>query len=178
MSMIKQCVGVLPLGGVPDLALKIIVANISAYLKLPAKVLPAMDVPLAAFNKRRLQYDAGILLNEIESMPFKDCEKVVGVLNEDLFVPIFAYVYGEAKQGGGVALASLFRLRKNSDGSSPPPSVFYERAAKVALHELGHLFKLFHCEEKSCLMHFSGDIRDLDNISLCLCRYCSAFFPA
>ena len=176
MNMTKIPVGVVPLGEVPELVLKIVAANISACFKLHAKILPAVTIPEFALDKRRLQYDAGIILKHFESMDFNNCDKVIGVLNEDLFVPIFSYVYGEAKQGAKFALVSLFRLNKNPDGSLPGQSLFYERVAKVALHEFGHLFNLFHCDEKRCLMHFSGDIQDLDNTPLYLCRYCSTFF--
>jgi len=101
---------------------------------------------------------------------------VIGILDVDLFVPIFSHVFGEAKQGGKYALVSLFRLKKNPDGSTIMSSNFYERAAKVALHELGHLYNLFHCEDKRCLMHFSGGLEDLDETPLYFCRYCTAFF--
>ena len=39
----------------------------------------------------------------------------------------------------------------------------YDRAAKVALHELGHLFNLQHCDDSRCLMHFNVDIADLQD---------------
>ena len=176
MNMTKIPVGIVPLGEVPELVLKIVAANISVCFKLHARILPAVTIPEFALDKRRLQYDAGIILKHFESMNFNNCDKIIGVLNEDLFVPIFSYVYGEAKQGGKFALVSLFRLNKNQDGSFPAQSLFYERAAKVALHEFGHLFNLFHCDEKRCLMHFSGDIQALDKTPLYLCRYCSTFF--
>jgi len=173
----KNSVGVLPLGEIPELAPKIIAANISTCFNLSAETLPSIDLPDAAIDRRRLQYDAGKLLKSLDSMIFNGCGKVIAVLDQDLFVPIFAYVYGEARQGGDFGLVSLFRLGRNPDGSSPPPWLYYERAAKVALHELGHLFNMFHCEEKKCLMHFSGDMTDLDEVPLYLCRYCSAFLP-
>ena len=176
MRLQKKPVGVVPLGEVPEIALKVIAAHISGYYKLSVQILPPLGHPEYAFDKRRFQYDVGIILKAFESIKFKDHEKVIGVLNLDLFVPIFTYVFGEAKQGGKVALVSLFRLSKNSDGSPCPSSLIFERAAKVALHELGHLFNLLHCREKNCLMHFSGGIQDLDNTPIYLCRYCSTYF--
>jgi len=175
MSSKKRHVGVVPLGEAPEIALKVIAANISGYLNLSVQILPPLEHPEYALDKRRLQYDAGIILKALESMPFDNCEKVIGVINQDLFVPIFTHVFGEAKQGGKFALVSLFRLGKNPDGSTTPSSLFFERGAKVALHELGHLFNLLHCEEKRCLMHFSGGHEDLDEIPLYLCRYCSTY---
>lgn len=171
----KKPVGVVPLGEVPEIALKVIAAHISGYYKLSVQILPPLGHPDYAFHERRFQYDAGIILKAFESIGFEDYEKVIGVLNLDLFVPIFTYVFGEAKQGGKFALVSLFRLDKNPDGHPSPSSLIFERTAKVALHELGHLFNLFHCREKNCLMHFSGGIQDLDETPMYLCRYCSTY---
>ena len=175
MRLQKKPVGVVPLGKVPEIALKVIAAHISGYYKLSVQILPPLGHPVYAFDERRLQYDVGIILKAFESIKFKDHDKVIGVLNLDLFVPIFTYVFGEAKQGGKFALVSLFRLGKNPDGSPSPSSLIFERAAKVALHELGHLFNLFHCRERNCLMHFSGGIQDLDKTPIYLCRYCSTY---
>jgi archaemetzincin len=175
MSSKERRIGIVPFGEVPELALKVIAANISAYFKVNADILPPLEHPKFALDERRLQYNAGTIIQSFESMDFDNYEKVIGVLNHDLFVPIFTHVYGEAKQGGKFGLVSLFRLNKNPDGSSPPLSLYYERAAKVALHELGHLFNLFHCQEKKCIMHFSGGIEDLDDSPFYLCRYCSTF---
>ena len=74
---------------------------------------------------------------------------------------VFSYVLGEARMGGRCALASLYRLKQ-----SP------ERAAKVALHEFGHLMDIGHCHEKSCVMKFSKNIEQLDSVSTIFCKYC------
>ena len=168
----KKRIGVVPLGEVPALSVKIITANITAYYKCPADVLPMQPVPASAFDEARLKYDAGMVINRLDELDFGDYFKIVGVMSQDIYIPIFNYVYGQAVQGGGLALISLFRLGRNADGSSPSSSLFYERAAKVALHELGHLFNLFHCNENNCVMHFTGGIDDLDRIPFYLCRDC------
>ncbi len=173
----KEQVGVVPLGEVPTLAVEVIAANITAYYKLPADILPMLSIPESAFDEVRLKYNAGILINELGALDFEGYDKIVGVIPRDMFVPIFNYVYGQAVQGGSLALISLFRLNRNADGSTPPTPLFFERAAKLALHELGHLFNLFHCNEIKCIMHFSGDIEDLNKIPFYLCRDCARRLP-
>ncbi len=168
----KKMIAVVPLGEVPAFAVKVIAANITAYYKWPVDMLPVQPVPESAFDPARLKYDAGRILKHLETSDFSGYAKVVAVMSSDMFIPIFNYVYGQAVQGGRLALVSLFRLNRNASGSTPPPALFYERAAKVALHELGHLFDLFHCNESLCLMHFSGAIEDLDNIPFYLCPDC------
>ena len=164
-----------PIGEVSQIASKSIAAHIIGYLDLDVDILPALEHPEYAQDQKRLQYNAGVILKAMESEPFQDHAKVIGVLDVDLFVPILTHVFGEAKQGGRCALVSLYRLKKNADGSTAPLSLQLERAAKVALHELGHLFELFHCERKRCLMHFSGSIEELDEQPFYLCSYCSVY---
>lgn len=171
----KRLIGVVPFGEVPEIALKVIAAHISALFGLPSRILPPLKNPEYALDTKRYQYDAGLIIEALSAMDFKNCEKIIGVLDVDLFIPIFTHVFGEAKQGGKAALVSLFRLENNPDGAPSSESLFYERAVKVALHELGHLFELSHCEHKKCLMHFSGNIEDLDQQPLLLCNYCSIY---
>jgi len=176
MSLTKKLIGVVPVGEVPEIVSQAISAHIQGYLNLEAEIIPPLEYPEYAFDKGRLQYDAGLIINAFESMHFPNYEKVIGVLDVDLFVPVFTHVFGEARQGGTYALVSLYRLKKISDGSSSDISVQLERAAKVALHELGHLFDLHHCMDERCLMHFSGGLEDLDRAPLYFCRYCSIYF--
>jgi len=107
---------------------------------------------------------------------FTACWKVIALVNVDLFIPIFTHVYGEARQNGKIALVSTFRLAQKKGGTSPPPDEILERTAKVALHELGHLFNLEHCQDSKCLMHFSGHLAELDETPLYYCRYCATIF--
>ena len=169
-------IGVVAMGTVPDRTLKVIAAHVSGYLALPAEVLPPLGHPSYALDKRRLQYNAGLILGRLEAEPLTTIDKVVGVLQVDLFVPIFTHVFGEARQGGKAALVSLYRLGGYAGESDADSPMALERAAKVALHELCHLYRLAHCQDSKCLMHFSGDLAELDRTPFYFCRYCTAFF--
>jgi archaemetzincin len=175
MTSKKISVGVMPLGNISKNALQIIADHIVGRFDLTAEILPSMEPPDVAFDERKMQYNAGIIIEAFESIHFGNHDKVIGVLDKDLFIPIFTHVFGEARQGGKCGLVSLFRLLKNPDGSTPPNSLIHERTAKVALHELGHLLDLLHCENNKCLMHFSGGIDEVDQMSLDLCGYCSIY---
>ena len=169
-------IGVVCLGQVDQIVPKVLAAHISGYLNLTARVLPPLPHPAYALDKRRLQYDAGVILKRMETTPFEGVDKVVGVLGVDLFVPIFTHVFGEARQGGRAALVSLFRLGAGINDAAPVPAAALERAAKITLHELSHLHNLSHCTDEGCLMHFSGDLGQLDQTPLYFCRYCATFF--
>ena len=176
MPLGNHTIGVCALGDGVELPVKVVAAHVSGYLKLTPKILSPLAHPVHAFSENRLQYDAGAVLRDLENRRFDDCRKVIAVLNVDLFIPIFTHVYGEARQNGKIALVSTFRLSEKNDGSSPRPAEILERTAKVALHELGHLFNLEHCHDTRCLMHFSGNLAELDDTPLDYCRYCATYF--
>ncbi len=171
----RRRIGILPLGDIPRLTAISIAGHIQGHLRLPVDILPPLAPPSFALNEQRLQYDAGLIVKAIECAWRDAYDKLIGVVAVDLFVPILSYVFGEAKQGGRCGLVSVRRLKKNPDGSPAKTSVELERTAKVALHELGHLFDLHHCMEAKCLMHFSGGMEDLDRAPLYYCRYCTVF---
>jgi archaemetzincin len=176
MPLGNQTIGICAVGNGVALPVRVVAAHVSGYLKLTARILSPLDHPAHAFSENRLQYDAGAILRDLENRGFKDCRKVIAVLNVDLFIPIFTHVYGEARQNGKIALVSTFRLSHKNDRFSPQPAKILERTAKVALHELGHLFNLEHCRDTRCLMHFSGNLAELDETPLYYCRYCDTYF--
>ncbi|MEJ2098826.1 MAG: zinc metallopeptidase, partial [Desulfobacterales bacterium] len=100
MNSQKRIIGVVPVGDVPELAPKVIAAHILGYLKLPADVLTSVKLPTVAFDRLHQQYDAAKILSYFESAHYDNYDKVIDVFNVDLFIPTFAYVFGEAKQGG------------------------------------------------------------------------------
>jgi archaemetzincin len=155
------CIGIQPVGEIDKITPKVIAGSFLGELKITTVELPPLEHPAYAFDKRRIQYDAGLILHELEKLEWQGCTKIIAIIDSDLFIPVFSYVLGEATIGGRCALVSLFRLKQNP-----------ERAVKVALHEFGHLMNLGHCNEKGCVMNFSKNIEQLDLISTYFCKYC------
>ena len=175
MNSKKGCIGVVSIGEVPKAALHDIASHIQTHLNLVAVVLPPMQNPSYAYDERRRQYNAASILKAFGSMPFQDYDKVIGVLNVDLFIPVFTHVLGEAQEGGKFALASMYRLRTGLNRSRTSMVHILERLTKVALHEIGHLFDVAHCMNEKCLMHYSSSLKDLDAIRINFCSYCSIY---
>lgn len=90
----------------------------------------------------------------------------LGVASSDLMAAGRAYVFGEATLGGSWAVVSTARL------GAPGLPHFEERLLKEALHELGHLAGLGHCESKFCLMAPAMDLEGVDGRSVNLCALC------
>lgn len=166
-------VAVLPVGTTRPLAARVVAAHISGYLDLSADVLDPAALPMHALDARRLQYDAGILMQTLAgSRSDTPHFKTIALLDVDLFIPLFTHVFGEARQNGDMALVSLYRLAAPTDGVAPAPDAVLARCAKIALHELGHLLNLLHCSDPQCLMHFSDSLGVLDRLPFNFCRYC------
>lgn len=176
MKFSKKAIVVVPIGWIPELVPKVIAGHIAGFLNIAVETCSPLEHPAYAYDTHRLQYDAGLIIEHLESSSLHQYGKVLGVLDLDLFIPLFTHCLGEARQGGRCALVSVFRLQgdRPESGSLLSPLGFI-RAAKVALHELGHLFSLFHCGDHHCLMHYCADIEDLDTIPPHYCRYCHRF---
>ena len=91
----------------------------------------------------------------------------------DLCTPIHTFVFGEAELGLKLAIVSDFRLKHMEDGIMAAEGTYYERLAKVALHEIAHTFSLYHCETPKCLMRFSYGLSHLDELDIFFCERCS-----
>jgi archaemetzincin len=117
-----------------------------------------------AFDKKRRQYRSNIILSEVQGYAVKKASlnRVLGVVDADIFVPELNFVFGEAACPGKAALISLWRLKPEFYGEPPNMEVFLERAVKEAVHEVGHTLGLRHCSRSSCVMHFSNSISDTD----------------
>ena len=100
INSIKRTICVVPIGRVAEIVPKAIAANILGYLHIDTDIAPSLENPQYAFDEGRIQYNAGAILRAFESMPFHNYEKVIGILDLDLFIPIFSYVFGEARQAG------------------------------------------------------------------------------
>ena len=100
---------------------------------------------------------------EIKTLVICDLDAYSGDLN---------FVFGEAYKGGRVAVIYLPRLRQEFYGLESNKLVFHKRIVKEAIHELGHTFGLFHCNNELCVMHFSNSLYDTDIIEKSFCSNC------
>jgi len=133
-----------------------------------------MPIPKEAYNQLRRQYHSTRILAKIINFVEKSKSDVVlGVTTFDLYVPSLNFVFGEAHCPGNVAIISLFRLNPEFYGQSPDKQLFYERAVKEAVHEVGHTLSLGHCKNTSCVMFFSNSILDTDRKKSTFCEKCS-----
>ena len=134
----------------------------------------SLEIDLAAaYSATRNQYSADKIMKAlVENAP--EDGKLLAVLDVDIFVPIFTFIFGEAQLNGRVAMVSTWRLRPEIHGGSPDRGLFMERLFKESLHELGHAFGLKHCYNPGCVMNFSPTVDHVDEKTFRFCPRCTA----
>ncbi|MFN3395458.1 MAG: hypothetical protein ACK4Z9_01520 [Thermodesulfovibrionales bacterium] len=85
----------------------------------------------------------------------------------DIYYAGFDYVFGFTDLLKGISVVSLARLR----GKATIEKII-ERAAKTAIHEIGHLNGLRHCKNRDCVMSLSFGLIDTDRKDKRFCDRC------
>ena len=124
-----------------------------------------------ALDHNRNQYHSTLILQKLAANRPTRALRVIGIAQVDLFIPILTHVYGEAQLGGTACIVSTYRLNEGRSGKVIAQK-YIDRIVKEAIHELGHTFKLRHCPEHTCIMHYCRNEEDVDRKSDQLCRYC------
>ncbi len=130
-----------------------------------------LAVPEQAFDRKRRQYHSTVILNDVRSFAVGQAglDRVIGLVDADMFTSGLNYVFGEAYAPGKAGLVSLWRLRPQFYGEPADSKIFLERTIKEAIHELGHTLGLDHCLHSYCVMHFSNSIFDTDKKQSLFC---------
>ncbi|XUW99413.1 MAG: peptidase zinc-dependent [Dehalogenimonas sp.] len=127
-----------------------------------------------AFNRRRNQYSSPKILNKLKAIHKGPGDKLLGIVDVDLYCPDYDFIFGEADARAGTATLSSYRLKLDT----PNSKLISYRIIKEATHEIGHLFNLGHCEDQKCVMSFSvGNLSQIDAKSSCACLPCKSFVP-
>jgi len=155
-------IGLLPLGEVSSELLTWLGAELEKRFYARVEELPALPLPTYAYDARRKQYHSSVILSRTGDRQAWNYDKVLMVVDVDLFVPSLNFVFGEAESPGKMALISLTRLRQEFYGLPPDEQLFRERTLKEALHELGHTYGMKHSQNPDCVMYFSNSLADTD----------------
>lgn len=165
---------IVPIGEVDGELLEFLTLTLAATFEAPCVQSAGRLDPRGAYNEARQQYYSTRLLALLGEVDQFGEDKIFGVTEVDLFIPIFTFVFGEAQVGGRAALMSTHRLHQQFYGLPEERKLFFARAEKEATHELGHAFGLPHCRSFECVMRFSNSVEEVD---LKACEFCQLCAP-
>lgn len=131
----------------------------------------AVPIPEGAYNPERGQYNSTRILEMLKEMK-EDDERILGIIDVDLYVPGLNFNFGEADIEGGACIISLTRLRQEFYGLPGDERLLLERTLKEAIHEIGHTYGIGHCRDPRCVMHFSNSLADTDIKGPDFCHRC------
>jgi archaemetzincin len=127
------------------------------------------------FNNSKNQWNSESILGWISSKTLSNNDtKILAICDFDAYSNGLNFIFGEAQIGGRVGAIYLSRLRQEFYGLVSDVDLLQQRITKEAVHELGHLFRLFHCERRNCVMHFSNSLHDTDFKDYYFCDRCIA----
>jgi archaemetzincin len=163
-------------GEVDKKAIEMLRYDLNKVFKKQVWVGKGIVQPDDAFNKKRNQYlSTAILKAMMEKKEYATYEKILGIIDHDLYVPKLNFVFGEASQR--VAIISLTRLRHEFYNLPEDQGLFRRRILTEAVHELGHTYGLRHCGNPHCVMFFSNSLIDTDMKGPAFCQRCKSKLP-
>jgi archaemetzincin len=152
-------------------ALEHICQRLAATFGRTCRVGKGMSASADAYDTHRAQYSAEVILAQLA---MEGADRVLGVVDLDLYVPELNFVFGLSDRAGRRAVIALPRLRQSFYGARDDEALFLARVVKEAVHELGHTCGLGHCPDRQCVMAFSNSLADTDHKGERFCTRCAA----
>lgn len=167
--VIEEHIYIVPAGAAEERVLKSIKDALPRSLPMTsnAAIEPALEMPKAAYDASRKQYDARAALDELSRRitltPVN--ERVIVITDADLYVQGMDFALGLADPKKGIAIISLARLKADY-------RLFIQRALKEAVYELGHSWGLEDCADPKCVMCISNSLSEMDKKRGTFCHGC------
>ena len=168
-----QNIVLIPIGRTRQNVADFLSFSLPEILHAPCRLLEE-EIALEPFYSRdRQQYHSTEILRKLLPYAVAAGQHVLGIMDEDLYIPILTFVFGEAQLAGRCALMSGHRLHQEYYGLPADESLYLHRCEKEAVHELGHTLGLVHCSKPECVMQQStyAEMIDLKQPEYCAeCR--------
>ena len=176
----RQKIYVLPLGkftAKQKEAIDKTAAYLGVFYDLPIEQLSARPLvvvhPDARYNNflRVRQIRTGHILEKIlKPILPADAAALIAFTADDLYPDeSMNYVFGQASFNDRVGVWSLHRLQLGADQDT-----FIKRTLKIAAHETGHMFSMWHCTKYECVMSGTNHIAETDRRPIDACPECMA----
>lgn len=127
-----------------------------------------------AYVPARNQYLVDPIFSDLTEYNPPEGEKVLGIVDVDLYAPGLNFLFSQSEISGGTALLSLARLGRQYFFLPAGKTLLLDRATKEAVHTLGHTVGLDDCFDAKCVMHYSNNVSETDNKQAEFCHWCRA----
>jgi archaemetzincin len=169
---LRNKIVVVPMGDIDYSLVNKLASQLVSYFNVGVDVLQGAKIPQEAFNQQRGQYYSTVILTKLELMKSAPGEKMLGLVDEDLYIPSRNFVLGEADPVGKSAVVSLFRLKRENYEMLDEEKVLFSRILKEAIHHLGHLWGFKDCRNPKCVMYLTDNVIEVDSKGAKFCDNC------
>ena len=154
---LRNKIVVVPLGEVDYLLINRLASRLVSHFSIGVDILQGARLPQESLSEQRGQYYSTVILSKLEILKSSPGEKMLGVADEDLYIPTQNFVFGEADPVGNVAVISLFRLKRENYELLDEEKVLFSRSLKESIHQLGHLWGFADCRNPKCVIDTAVD---------------------
>ena len=169
---LRNKIVVVPLGEIDYLLVNRLASRLVSHFSIGVDVLQGARLPQEALSEQRGQYYSTVILSKLEILKSSPGERMLGVADEDLYIPTRNFVFGQADPVGNAAVISLFPLKRENFELLDEEKVLFSRALKESIHQLGHLWGFADCRNPKCVMYLPDSVTDVDRKGTKFCDNC------
>ncbi len=168
----KKIFCIIPIGHIDNKTMQYTQMELEKRFNVSVDIGRQLDEPAYAYHKHKKQYNSTKILKKIHKLKLTGYDRILGLVDVDLYVPERTFVFGGADVKKKVSVISLTRLRQEFYDLPEDSALFKYRTIIEAVHELGHTYGLYHCKNNKCVMFLSNTIGDTDHKGAELCSNC------
>ena len=172
MALLKAKIVIAPMGEADLAMVNRLAGSIGGLFNRGVDILKGMRMPVEAFNETRNQYYARIILGKLERVKANNRETIIGICEEDLYIPNSHFVLSGTDTLSGTAIISLFHFRQEFYGLPEDDTKVFPRLYKEVIRRMAHLYLIAPCANPICVNYDSDDMIDIDNKNHRLCDIC------
>jgi predicted Zn-dependent protease len=110
-------------------------------------LLQGVKLPHESYNLIKGQHFSTVILQKLELLRSGDKEKVLGIMEEDIYNARHHVLIHDLDKVGGTGVLSMFHLKQQFYGLPDDEKLIYQRLVKEATRIIGSLFRIPLCRE-------------------------------
>jgi archaemetzincin len=139
-------------------------------------ILQGIKIPDEAYNLIKGQYFSTVILQKLEMLKTNEKEKVLGIMEDDIYNAHNHVLVYDLDAVGGTALLSMYHLKQQFYGLPEDEKLIFRRLVKESARIVGCLFKIPLCRNPKCVMYYSDDMYDIDQKTERFCDVCKRYY--